>query len=283
MKFIIKIENAVNKLLVLLIELVKKIVHKIIPLSVHRKIAKCSLYFKNKTQRLKSAPEYLKTKAIASIAILKATKLRESLRATYGEVMEQYKDKKPKSGMDKLKRSMLTPFLMLSKWLSGLSPTQSLVLLVFTAGSFLSGVQVIFSGKRIVTQHMEASREPASVEEDVAYERPAYYKKQIRHFTVTNLRLPVYIGGVNEVKSIDIDFVATVSDRESRMFLEKHEFQFRDHLITEVEPMVATFPLEEEGKIILRNKLEEEINAYLQIHNLQGWVTDLKLTYILAN
>ena len=284
MNILEKIENFINKLLVLLIEFVSKNLQKIIPPSVKVKIEKLNLYLEEKKERLKSAPEYLKAKATSSVALVNTvSKIKANLNSTYTAAMAQYQDKKPKSAFDKFKRFGMTPILMISKWLSGLSATQSLVLLTFTAASFLSGVEVIFSGKRLVNSHMESSREPASIEEDVAYERPEYYKKQARHFEINNLRLPVYIGDVNDLKSIDIDFIATVSNREARMYLEKHEFQFRDHLISEVEPMLATFPLEDEGKEILRKKLEKEINAYIKLKGLEGWVTDLKLTYILAN
>jgi flagellar basal body-associated protein FliL len=285
MNLLAKLENFVNKLLILLIEFVSKTLHKMIPQSIHAKIEKYKLYVEAKKEQLKSAPQYLKKKAASSVALVTAvSKVKDHLKETYSAAMSQYQDKKPKSALDKLKRTLMTPILMISKWLSGLSATQSLVLLTFTAASFLSGVEVIFSGKRIVNQHIEASRDPASlIEEDVAYERPDYYKKQTRHFEVNNLRLPVYIGEVNDLRSIDVDFVATVSNREARMYLEKHEFQFRDHLINEVEPMLASFPLEDEGKEILRQKLEKEINAYIKLKGLEGWVTDLKLTYILAN
>jgi flagellar basal body-associated protein FliL len=260
-------------------------VHKIIPPSVHARIEKFNLYVEAKKASLKTAPDFIKNKAKSSIALIQAvSKIKDHLKETYTAAMSQYQDKKPKSALDKLQRTLMTPVLMISRWLSGLSTTQSLVLLTFTAASFLSGVEVIFSGKRLVNQHIEASRDPASlVEEDVAYERPEYYKKQTRHFEVNNLRLPVYIGDVNDLRSIDVDFIATVSNREARMYLEKHEFQFRDHLINEVEPMLASFPLEDEGKEILRQKLEKEINAYIKLNGLTGWVTDLKLTYILAN
>ncbi len=285
MNLLAKLENFINKLLILLIEFVSKTVHKIIPPSVHARIEKFNLYVEAKKASLKTAPDFIKNKAKSSIALIQAvSKIKDHLKETYTAAMSQYQDKKPKSALDKLQRTLMTPVLMISRWLSGLSTTQSLVLLTFTAASFLSGVEVIFSGKRLVNQHIEASRDPASlVEEDVAYERPEYYKKQTRHFEVNNLRLPVYIGDVNDLRSIDVDFIATVSNREARMYLEKHEFQFRDHLINEVEPMLASFPLEDEGKEILRQKLEKEINAYIKLNGLTGWVTDLKLTYILAN
>jgi len=67
------------------------------------------------------------------------------------------------------------------------------------------------------------------------------------------------------------------------MQLEKLEFQLRDHLILNVEPMLASFPLEEEGKQILREKLTMEINDFLSERKIVGEVKEIKLIYILAN
>jgi hypothetical protein len=67
------------------------------------------------------------------------------------------------------------------------------------------------------------------------------------------------------------------------MQLEKLEFQLRDHLILNIEPMISSFPLEEEGKGILREKLIMEINDFMKAQGLEGQVKDLKITYILAN
>jgi flagellar basal body-associated protein FliL len=88
---------------------------------------------------------------------------------------------------------------------------------------------------------------------------------------------------LNEIRSIDIDFSATMSSRMSRMKLAKMEFELRDHLILNVEPMVASFPLEEEGKEILRKKLTLEINDFMIANKIEGEVQEIKLIYILGN
>jgi flagellar basal body-associated protein FliL len=88
---------------------------------------------------------------------------------------------------------------------------------------------------------------------------------------------------LNELRSIDIDFSATMSSRMSRMKLEKKEIELRDHLILNVEPMIVSFPLEDEGKEILRKKLTLEINDFMITHQIEGEVQDIKLIYVLAN
>ena len=47
--------------------------------------------------------------------------------------------------------------------------------------------------------------------------------------------------------------------------------------------MEVNSPLVDEGKEILRQKLMQEINTFLKSRQIEGYVQDLKLTYILGN
>jgi flagellar basal body-associated protein FliL len=206
---------------------------------------------------------------------------KEVFTESYGKALEKYKSSS--GSIRRIKSLFLAPVLVVGKWLQGLSASQALLLMTFTAGSILSVIGIGFSGQKLVGKHLEADRAPASVEEEITYDRKAYYKKETKHFDMNAFRLPVYIAELNEVRTVDIDFTATLSNRNSRMFLEKHEFQLRDHLILQVEPSVASFPLEEEGKEIIRKKLWAEVSDFLKLHGIEGEVTEMKITYLLAN
>lgn len=282
MGLIEKIENLINLLLIKLGELL----YKLVPSPVKKLHLKFQLLCARFSEQLKRLPYLAKTFILFLLNKSKSTFASIDFKAifsdSYKKAMEQYKERS-KSSSGKLKTFFLAPFLVVGQWLQGLSTSQSLLLLVFSAASLLAVIGIGFSGNRLVDHHIDAQRAPASIEEDVPYERPQYYKKQTRHFEITSLRLPVYIAQVNEIRSVDIDFTATLSNRNSRMFLEKKEFQLRDHLILQIEPSVASFPLEEEGKEIIRRKLLIEINDFLKLHEVEGEVTELKITYVLAN
>jgi flagellar basal body-associated protein FliL len=207
---------------------------------------------------------------------------KSKCREIYDSALSHYKAKSPeKIGQAKL--IFMTPVFLLTEWLKGLTAAQTLVLITFSGASFLATMSMIYSGHRIAKHQSSEGRAPASAEEEIVYERPEYYKKELRHFQISNFRLPVYIADVNEVGSVDIDFTATVSNRNARMELEKLEFQLRDFLIHHLEPSVATFPLQEEGKEIIRKKLWEEVDNFLRERNIQGHVVEIKITYVLAN
>ncbi|MCM2350899.1 MAG: hypothetical protein NDI69_12825 [Bacteriovoracaceae bacterium] len=280
MDLLVKIENAINFLLIKLTELMLKAMPKSVR-TFFRNVNHCWVQF---LVHFKSLPELAKKWLLLFIqktkSYIASVSFKEALKETYQTAITQYKTRKA-SQVGKLKTFFLTPFLIMGQWLQGLSASQSMLLLTFSAASFLAVVGIGFSSKKMLNTG-EAQRAPASAEE-ILYERPDYYKKSSRHLEITNLRLPVYIPEVNEIRSVDIDFTATLSNRYSRAYLEKHEFHLRDHLILQIEPSVASFPLLEEGKQIIRHKLLMEINDFLKMNKIDGEVTDLKITYILAN
>lgn len=286
MGLIEKLENFVNKILILIGDLISRFVAKATPTKIKivlSKIAewksKAITFAKTSPKLLIQAAPVLVTKVTGVIATVK-TKLTE----TYKAAMAQHADTTGGSKFSGLKKTALTPFLMVGQWVKGLSAAQTVMLLGFTAASVLSAINIGFSGNRIHKQLTEEDgRTPASVEEEISYDRPGYYKKQTRHLDMTSIRLPVYFANVNELRSIDIDFTATMSNRLARMKLERMEFQLRDHLILHIEPMVASFPLEDEGKEIMREKLIMELNDFMVNHQIEGEVKELKITYVLAN
>lgn len=281
MKFFEKIENAINNLLLKLGELIAKAIPRKIKhfiYSIFQNFEKLKTFFKELPLKVFNFSLKLikKIKAQASEINIKAV-LTDSL----SKVTQSYKDNGAK-GAGKFKKIFLAPFYICGVWLKGLTAAQSILLLAFSCASFLSIIGIGFSGKKLMKSTEDISREPASVDE-VMYERPEYYKKQTKFFEMTNFRLAVYVAQVNEIHSVDLDFIITLSNRTTKAYLEKHDFYLRDHLILHMEPSVASFPLEEEGKEIIREKLISEINEYLRQNEVDGHVVEVKITYVLAN
>lgn len=239
-------------------------------------------------QRVINLPQLISHKARVLYALIRNNMFsfdyKSMLLQTFHASLARYKKSQPGKQLSQAKLILLAPFLMLSGWLQGLSAGQSLLLLGFTSASFLSGVNMIFSCHRIMTASDENSRTPASVESvQSAYDRPGYYKKQNRHLEFIAIRLPIHLPKVNELRSVDVDFNLTLSTRHARELLSKKEFQLRDHLVLNIEPSIASFSLEEEGKEIMRVKLTQEVEAFMKEHQIPGTIQELKITYILAN
>lgn len=281
MGLIMKLETLINGLIIKLAELI----WRLMPAPFKKVGLKVDAWKTKVFQWLSALPAFLKAFVLALPAKIKDILATVDFKAifidSYKEGLERYK-RSTDGRLGKTKKLLLAPFLIVGEWVQGLSVTQTLLLLTFTGGSILAVIGIGFSGQKLVNNHLN-KRTPASVEEEILFERSVYYKKEKKHFDITNFRLPIYVAEINELRSIDIDFTATLSNRHSKMFLEKHEFQLRDHLILQVEPSVASFPLEEEGKEIIRKKLWSEINEFLKLHQIEGEVVELKITYVLAN
>lgn len=278
MDFLFKLENFLNSLI---LKLGSKLL-SLVPVKIRVFFETFSGRWNRYVTFVKNFPAFIKEK----LPGMKSSALNFDYKA---KVLGPVKDgmakynagRKEKAGQ--LKVILLAPFLLLGQWVQGLSAAQSLLLLFLTGASALSGISIISSGSRLI-QGSDVTRAPVSTEEEeVSYDRPEYYKKDLKHLTITNLRLPVYVPAVNELRSVDIDFTAVMTTRESRLYLEKMEFQLRDHLILEIEPSVATFPLTEEGKEIIRQKLKSEIDLFLKERKVNGYVEDMKVVYMLAN
>lgn len=279
-----KIEDLVNALLIRFQELFWTLVQKATPARVKSFIEK----FREKKSLfkawLKTVPGLLKAWISNQLGVLKSIDIKGKLKESYVAALARTKtnDDEVKGKFKLIRKVVMAPVLVVSQWLQGLSVMQSMLLMGFSAASVLAVIGIGFEGQRLA-KHMEADRAPASAEVEDEYPRPSYYKKQTRHVEFSGFRLPVYVPEVNELRTVDIDFIATLSTREDKMWLEKREFQLRDHIILNMEPLTASFPLEDEGKEIIRQKLIAELNDYLVENKRESQVIELKLTYVLAN
>lgn len=282
-----KLENLINRILLHLGEVFARFMVRVIPAPVMKffhKIVAAVAWFKTLPALvIKSAPGLL----VSAKEFAKGFDFKAKFIETQALAMAQYA-RSQESGTAKLtgfKKTLLMPFLMMEQWVKGLSITQGFFLFGFTVASFFAIGGIIYTGNKLVTQYQNANRAPASIEvvEEIKSDRPDYYKQQNRSLAVNALRLPVYFGNISQLRTIDVDFNAILSNRMARMKLEKLEFQLRDHLILQVEPMSADFPLAEEGKDILRDKILREVNDFMQANQIEGEVQEVKLTYILAN
>jgi hypothetical protein len=215
------INNLIFKLLEFLWRLVPSPIKKIVEKYKNLKERFIS-FIKNIPSLLKKYIPILINKAKTKVS---TTNFRPEIFDEIKVILDEYTKNNKNAG--KFKKIIILPWIIASKWFDDLSAAQTLGMLIFSAASILAVIGIGFSGQKIANLQREASRVPASVEEEVPYARPVYYKKQTRHVQISNLRLPVYFANINEVKSVDIDFVATTSNRETKMFLDKRSEERR--------------------------------------------------------
>jgi len=279
MKFLEFIEDILNKILLIILNQMLKL----IPARLKNAYTKL-LEFVAKTHAfIKQSPFILLDLVKSSTTSVKPYLSPKGALTFFKEMKdfsEKYYRENKASGIKKMKVILAFPFIFIKNWCSTLTRWQIYALMSLTFASIISGFYIFLSVEKIIVAEISRSRYPAS---SADYERPVYYKKELRHLDLSSFRLPIFIPSLNELRSIDIDFTMTLSNKAAKQFLEKHEFELRDHLLHEVELVQAHFPLEEEGREIIKTKLRKEINSFLVTNKVEGSVVEIQIIYILAN
>lgn len=283
MNFLNKIEDLLNRALLWLGALLLKAWMKVCPAWLLRLQTRVL----EKVEYLKTSPARLKARALE----LKDSR-KELLKVDYRGVFTQaieagkkvYNEQKSNSPLKAMLSALATPFEFLFKWAQSLSPAQFTLLFAFTTASVMSGVGIALNSHRIMEKASQDGRSPASVPVEVdPYDRPEYYKRETREVSYTNVKVPVFVTGLTDLKSLLIDFSVNATNRKTKQWLERHEFEVRDHLVMTVEPVLPTFPLTDEGRTVVMEKLKREINIFLEMNKVDGKVHQVHLIYVLAN
>jgi len=224
----------------------------------------------------------LKMKFHGNKQAIKKFPIKEKVAAWRISLQEEIQKRKHKGFFNKIIPIIFVPLNALLKWMDNLSPAQAVLLIVFTVASFFSSFLVFESSKKIALFEEAGKRSPASIE-DEKVQRPYYYKRQTRDFTIMAINIPVYFADLNEYRSVIVDFSIILTNRSSKNYLAKQEQILRDHIIMNVEPTIAAFNLQTEGKEIIRQKIKVEVSEFLKENNVEGDVEEVKITYILAN
>jgi len=106
------------------------------------------------------------------------------------------------------------------------------------------------------------SRSIAS-EEDTR-ERPNYYLLNKKHLKIENIRIPVSLNDKKRIATIIADLVIECPNRTTQQFLFNSPHLVQDKLNNTIAPQINTFPLTEEGKVILRKKIKLELTELLK-------------------
>lgn len=230
---------------------------------------KIPAFFRKQLQHAKSAP-----KEILSIDFkgLFSSALSEGFKA--------FHEVRKKSPLKAFLAVLTVPVVYIAQWTKSLHPIHGFILASFTIGSIFSAV-VIGKTSYQLFQDEFGGREPAAV--DAAYIRPDYYKKETRTTSLSSVKIPAIIEGINGLRSVQIDVSFLASNRETKKILDTSEFQLRDHFIENLEPVLPAFALTDEGRAMLKEKLEIEVNQYLKDQEAPGFIEETHIIHILAH
>jgi hypothetical protein len=113
-------------------------------------------------------------------------------------------------------------------------------------------------------------RRPAAVEDLPIDVRPDYYKNDEKLYRLTTIILPILIESSGSMRSVKMDIFLQTSNRQGILFLKKNNSLIRDFINWKIEPIVPSFPLESEGRGIIKEKIILELNNLLQEYKVES-------------
>ena len=129
------------------------------------------------------------------------------------------------------------------------------IIIAFGSYNLVKEVQKVFPEKK-------AGREIASVNK--INKRPSYYLLKNRLLKVESIKIPVSLNKNKRISSIMADVIIECPNRTTQQFLYNAPHLVQDKLNNTIAPQINSFPLTEEGKVILRKKISLELSELLK-------------------
>ncbi len=180
--------------------------------------------------------------------------------------------------------TVVIAFLLLNlrrwkEWFLSLAPTTLALVCGMTIVVVTAVATIATSGTKIYRGYSD--REPASLA-PMKRGRPSYYKGEKKQLIIQNLRLPIYIQSLKDIRMLTMDVTLHSTNRNIIRFLKDREHIIRDLLISKIEPIMPAFSLLPEGKGILKDQIRKEISRYLQKNKVEGKIKSIYVEYLMG-
>ncbi|MEX1099687.1 MAG: hypothetical protein WEB87_04635, partial [Bacteriovoracaceae bacterium] len=97
------------------------------------------------------------------------------------------------------------------------------------------------------------------------------------------VKVPIYVESVKAIQSVTVDFTVRTDTRFAKQFLEEYEYKLKDNFFMTTEPVLSSFPLEDEGKFVLKEKIQYELNTFLKDNKVEGEVRQVDIIFIIGS
>tara|TARA_Y100000590_G_scaffold281237_2_gene316269 strand:+ start:152212 stop:153051 length:840 start_codon:yes stop_codon:yes gene_type:complete len=179
--------------------------------------------------------------------------------------------------------AVFSPFIgRVRDWYIAMKPTTMLAMVSVATMGGLSSIAIYQQ-----VQKISEKRAPASemIEEapsaNTPEKRPVYYKRQERELRVRNVSFPVYAGR-NPASKLVIDFTFVSSNRYIKEYFFENIHLLKDKLNTSVEQILPNFPLEDDGKRVIKEKIKKEMQVLLNDLKIEGSIEEVHIHSIMA-
>lgn len=281
-----QIETLLNRILLWIGSIIAKVIKKITPLKVQRFFARIRDWFIKKKNAVVAFVEKGRNKIGRNYKEIFQTILG-GLKTFVGLLK-----KAQKIDINKLNPinivlklfSLILPWLLRFKsWLTSLKPIVLVAMFILLAVLSAAGYKLYDSSQKVLAELEKGKPVEVKKEEKLPYKKRTYfYKLSDKQLLLSDIRLPVYVSSASNIKTLILDFTMEFSNRYLRVFFYDNEFLIKDRLNNTLEPVIPNFPLQEEGKQILRKKIIEEINHVIKEYKIKGEIKNIHFHAILA-
>jgi hypothetical protein len=277
-----QIEDKINELLEKAISKSGDMVAKKTPKRLKKSTGEPKPSLKDKIQKNSLA---LKTKVVENSkkTIVKAKELKsnsqEFVKKAKSESLSEIKEK----GLIVALIAFATPTVIkIKQWFASLESTTIVGFVTVSTVVTLTGLNIYKQSKKIADEKAAQAELVEKVENARAISsRPGYHKKQERTFIVYDIVLPAYFEK-NKISKLVIDFSIESSNKYIKAFFLENPHYVNDVLNSKIEPISVDFPLEQEGKIIVKDKIRDELNILLKSLKIEGEITEVNIHKIVG-
>ncbi len=259
----------------------KKALNKITPENLKRLEERLTKYVHERKKRPKPSDPIFK-RVLKGIQ-QKIPIWKEKLSALLSKLITIFKALEPRRFIHSIRpwlRDKIMPLLYkLKAKYEAISPKTFAIGLILSIFILLASLNFYMATKKIVDE-TSAPEEIPIVE---VKPRPPYYKATAKQIRLTDIKMPIYVQSAKDIKSLVMDFTLEASNRYIKKFFEKKTHYLQDQLNSTIEPIVPSFPLQPEGKEIIREKLIDESNKLIKRLNIKGRIEKVYFHNITAS
>ncbi len=113
--------------------------------------------------------------------------------------------------------------------------------------------------------------------------RPSYYRQTEKIVSVKEVSLQIFLDDTRRNRQVYFDFSLLTTNRNTVLFIKDHEVQLKDHLNSNIEPILHRLLQEEEGRSIIKDKIKSEINEFLEKQKVEGKVQEVYIDSLISS
>jgi len=118
--------------------------------------------------------------------------------------------------------------------------------------------------------------------EDLIPRNTKYFNLSKKTVSLDSIFLPLPITNKLKVESLSIDISVIASNRYIAHYIYNNEHIVRNHINSNLQTVMKSFPLKPEGKNILRKKILNILNQMITQLNIRGEIKEVTIQNILA-